>query len=223
MSDTGEILFTPELISDALAELITVHDWLRFAVSKLNQAQVYLGHGTDNPWDEAAALLTHVLFLPPMTDEKLFSVRLTRVERQSFISLLKQRIEQRLPAAYLTHQAYFAGLPFYVDERVLVPRSPIAELIGAKFIRQLGGKTPQHILDLCTGSGCIAIACAYAFAEGGSAFGTNSGSGTSFVYSPAVGYAWSNGLDLGAKYEGLSKDGSNTGYVGLRLAYGFKL
>ncbi|MCS4307483.1 ribosomal protein L3 glutamine methyltransferase [Rheinheimera pacifica] len=164
MSDTGEILFTPELISDAVAELVSVHDWLRFAVSKLNQAQVYLGHGTDNPWDEAAALLTHVLFLPPMTDEKLFPVRLTRVERQSFISLLKQRIEQRLPVAYLTHQAYFAGLPFYVDERVLVPRSPIAELIGAKFIRQLGGKTPKHILDLCTGSGCIAIACAYAFA-----------------------------------------------------------
>lgn len=68
-----------------------------------------------------------------------------------------------------------------------------------------------------TGSG------AYALAEAGAAFGTNSGSGTSFVYSPAVGYAWSNGLDLGAKYEGLSKDGSNTGYVGLRLAYGFKL
>jgi ribosomal protein L3 glutamine methyltransferase len=165
MSDTGEMHFTPELMSDAVAELTTVHDWLRFAVSKLNEAQVYLGHGTDNPWDEAASLLTYVLHLPPLTDEKLFTVRLTRSERQAFFLLLQQRIEQRLPAAYLTHQAYFAGLPFYVDQRVLVPRSPIAELIATKFIRQLNGKTPQHILDLCTGSGCIAIACAYAFVD----------------------------------------------------------
>lgn len=165
MSYTGELLFTPELISDAVAELVTVHDWLRFAVSCMHQTHVYLGHGTDNPWDEAASLLSFVLHLPPMTDEKLFSVRLLRAERQHFISLLQQRIEQRIPAAYLTHQAYFAGLPFYIDERVLVPRSPIAELINDKFTSQLPGKTPKHILDLCTGSGCIAIACAYAFDE----------------------------------------------------------
>lgn len=165
MSDTGELLFTPELISDAVAELLTVHDWLRFAVSCMHQANIYLGHGTDNPWDEASSLLSFVLHLPPITDDKLFAVRLTRAERQSFISVLQQRIEQRIPAAYLTHQAYFAGLPFYVDERVLVPRSPIAELIADKFSRQLAGKTPAHILDLCTGSACIAIACAYAFDE----------------------------------------------------------
>ena len=165
MSDTGELLFTPQLQSDAVAELITVHDWLRFAVSKLNQADVYLGHGTDNPWDEAASLLAFVLHMPPFTDEKLYATRLTRAEREHYISLLQQRIEQRIPSAYLTHQAYFAGLTFYVDERVLVPRSPIAELISEKFIRQLHGKTPQHILDLCTGSACIAIACAYAFDE----------------------------------------------------------
>ncbi|WP_445768112.1 50S ribosomal protein L3 N(5)-glutamine methyltransferase [Rheinheimera sp.] len=165
MSDTGELLFTPQLQSDAVAELVTVHDWLRFAVSKLNQADVYLGHGTDNPWDEAASLLAFVLHMPPFTDEKLYATRLTRAEREHYISLLQQRIEQRIPSAYLTQQAYFAGLTFYVDERVLVPRSPIAELISEKFIRQLHGKTPQHILDLCTGSGCIAIACAYAFDE----------------------------------------------------------
>ncbi|MBU2115284.1 MAG: 50S ribosomal protein L3 N(5)-glutamine methyltransferase [Gammaproteobacteria bacterium] len=165
MSDTGELLFTPQLQSDAVAELVTVHDWLRFAVSKLNQADVYLGHGTDNPWDEAASLLAFVLHMPPFTDEKLYVTRLTRAEREHYISLLQQRIEQRIPSAYLTQQAYFAGLTFYVDERVLVPRSPIAELISEKFIRQLHGKTPQHILDLCTGSGCIAIACAYAFDE----------------------------------------------------------
>ncbi|HSG52523.1 MAG TPA: 50S ribosomal protein L3 N(5)-glutamine methyltransferase, partial [Rheinheimera sp.] len=78
MSDTGEMLFTPELISDAVAELVTVHDWLRFAVSKLNQSEAYLGHGTDNPWDEAALLLCHVLHLPPLTDDKLLSTRLIR-------------------------------------------------------------------------------------------------------------------------------------------------
>ena len=163
MSDTGELLFTPQLQSDAVAELVTVHDWLRFAVSKLNQADVYLGHGTDNPWDEAASLLAFVLHMPPFTDEKLYATRLTRAEREHYISLLQQRIEQRIPSAYLTQQAYFAGLTFYVDERVLVPRSPIAELISEKFIRQLHGKIPQHILDLCTGSGCIAIACAKQF------------------------------------------------------------
>ncbi|QBL09566.1 50S ribosomal protein L3 N(5)-glutamine methyltransferase [Rheinheimera sp. D18] len=165
MSDTDKLLFTPELISDAIAQLTTVHDWLRFAVTKLSQAEVYLGHGTDNPWDEAANLLTYVLHLPPLTDEKLFNTKLIHAEREAFISLLQQRIEQRIPAAYLTQQAYFADLAFYVDERVLVPRSPIAELITNKFMFQLNGKAPKQILDLCTGSGCIAIACAYAFAD----------------------------------------------------------
>lgn len=165
MADSGELLFTAECIADAVTELATVHDWLRYAVSQLNQADVYLGHGTDNPWDEAALLLCHVLHLPPLTDEKLFGVRLTKAERQAFIALLQQRIEQRLPAAYLTNQAYFAGLSFYVDERVLIPRSPIAELIAAKFHQQLNGHPVNNILDLCTGSGCIAIACAYAFEQ----------------------------------------------------------
>lgn len=165
MSDHDNTLFTDTLIFDAINELFTVHDWLRFAVSRMHEAGVYLGHGTDNPWDEAAQLLSHILHLPPITDEKLFNVRLTRAERQAYLTILQQRIEQRVPAAYLTNQAYFAGLPFYVDERVLVPRSPIAELIAEKFARQLNGKTPQRILDLCTGSACIAIACAYAFED----------------------------------------------------------
>ncbi|MDP4528183.1 50S ribosomal protein L3 N(5)-glutamine methyltransferase [Alkalimonas delamerensis] len=158
-------LFSPELAQDALEQLHTVQDWLRFAVSKMNQGDVYLGHGTDNPWDEAASLMSAVLALPPMTDERLFPARLTVREREDFLALLQQRIEQRIPAAYLTQQAYFAGLPFYVDERVLVPRSPIAELIGQSFQQQLKGREPGRILDLCTGSGCIAIACAYQFAE----------------------------------------------------------
>jgi ribosomal protein L3 glutamine methyltransferase len=158
-------MFSESDINEALEALITVHDWLRFAVSRFNEAGVYLGHGTDNPWDEAGALLAHCLFLPPLTDDKLLNVRLTKPERQAFIDLLSQRIELRMPAAYLTHQAYFCNLPFYIDPRVLVPRSPIAELINEKFSRFKLTTAPQRILDLCTGSGCIAIACAYAFPD----------------------------------------------------------
>lgn len=165
MTDYAEHPFSPNLTEQAVTELKTVHDWLRWAVSRFNQGDIYLGHGTDNPWDEAAILLAHILYLPPLTDEKLFSVRLTSSERHAFVELLQKRIEQRIPAAYLTNQAYFAGLPFYVDERVLIPRSPIAELIKAKFEQQLQGKQPKRILDMCTGSACIAIACAYAFPE----------------------------------------------------------
>ncbi|WP_372625983.1 50S ribosomal protein L3 N(5)-glutamine methyltransferase [Arsukibacterium sp.] len=156
-------MFSESDVNEALEALITVHDWLRFAVSRFNESGVYLGHGTDNPWDEAAALLAHCLFLPPLTDDKLLNVRLTKPERRAFIDLLSQRIELRMPAAYLTHQAYFCNLPFYVDQRVLVPRSPIAELINEKFSRLHLASAPERILDLCTGSGCIAIACAYAF------------------------------------------------------------
>ncbi|MCH8537828.1 MAG: 50S ribosomal protein L3 N(5)-glutamine methyltransferase [Alkalimonas sp.] len=158
-------LFEAELIDDAIQNLYTIEDWLRWSVSRLHQSGVFLGHGTDNPWDEAASLLATVLYLPPITDEALFKARLTQQERREFVDLLQQRIEQRIPAAYLTHQAYFAGLPFYVDERVLVPRSPIAELIQQGFSEQLSGRTPERILDLCTGSGCIAVACAYQFPE----------------------------------------------------------
>lgn len=165
MSDHAESFLTAEQAAEAVAELTTVHDWLRWAVSRFNQSEVYLGHGTDNPWDEAAILLAHIMYLPPLTDEKLFSIKLTSSERQAFIELLRQRIDHRVPASYLTRQAYFAGLPFYVDERVLIPRSPIAELIQQKFAGQLKEPNPARILDLCTGSGCIAIACAYAFPE----------------------------------------------------------
>lgn len=166
MSEQSLSPFDPEQLQHSLTDLVTVHDWLRWAVSRLHQASVYFGHGTDNAWDEAAVLLAHVLFLPPLTDDKLLTTKLDRHERAAFVSLLQQRIEQRIPAAYLTQQAYFCNLPFYVDERVLIPRSPIGELITEKFVGLLpANTTPQHILDLCTGSGCIAIACAYAFPE----------------------------------------------------------
>lgn len=166
MSEIAPSPFTPEILNQSYQDLFTVHDWLRWGVSRCHQAGLFFGHGTDNAWDEVAVLLAHVLYLPPLRDNNLLAVRLTLQEKQHFTELLQQRVEQRIPAAYLTQQAYFCDLPFYVDERVLIPRSPIAELIKQGFSKQLSpGQTPQQILDLCTGSGCIAIACALAFPE----------------------------------------------------------
>lgn len=161
MTEPHSYQLTAELIDDAVAELITIHDWLRFAVSQFNAADIYFGHGTDNPWDEAGVLMAHTLHFTHLAEPALIQTRLTRTERRQFVELLQVRIEQRVPAAYLTQHAFFAGLPFYVDERVLVPRSPIAELIVQQFGAWFAVNPPARILDLCTGSGCIAIACAH--------------------------------------------------------------
>ena len=126
--------------------------------------QLFFGHGNANAVEEARALLGHIVQLTPDELVDARHCRLTRDEKSAYLALLKQRIELRKPAAYLIHQAWFAGLPFYVDERVLVPRSPIAELVEQGFQPWLQ-QQPERILDLCTGSGCIAIACAYAFPE----------------------------------------------------------
>lgn len=145
-------------------ELITIRDFLRWGASEFLAAKLYFGHGTDNAFDEAEQLVLHAIHLtPPLADEWLDS-RLTRAERERVLENLQRRIDERIPAAYITGQAWFADLPFVVDERVLVPRSPIAELVKKRFEPWLT-KEPQHILDLCTGSGCIGIACAYAFPD----------------------------------------------------------
>ena len=147
-------------------QLHTIGDYVRFAASEFNQAELYFGHGTDNSWDEAINLVMYVLNLNTELFQQVQLSRLVDEEKIAVIAIIKRRIEEALPAAYLTNQAYFANLPFYVDERVLVPRSPIAELIQNKFSPWLNSDSaPQRILDLCTGSGCIAIACAYAFPE----------------------------------------------------------
>lgn len=143
-------------------ELKTIRDFIRWGASEFNSAKLYFGHGTDNAWDEAEQLVLHAIHLnPPLGDEWL-SARLTLAERVNVIDNILRRINERVPAAYITGQAWFAGLPFVVDERVLVPRSPIAELIGKKFEPWLK-QEPKFILDLCAGSGCIGIACAYKF------------------------------------------------------------
>lgn len=154
-----------DIFQQAVEQLETGLDCLRFAVSRFNEAGLFYGHGTNNSEDEALQLLLFSLHLPYAIDADLLKCKLTQVERKNFIELIKQRIEKRMPAAYLTHSANFAGLEFYVDERVLVPRSPIAELINEQFSPWVGPEQVEKILDLCTGSACIAIACAYAFPE----------------------------------------------------------
>jgi ribosomal protein L3 glutamine methyltransferase len=145
-------------------ELLTLRDFIRWGASEFNAAKLYFGHGTDNAWDEAEQLVLHTIHLQPPLGDEWLSARLTLAERQAIMVNLQRRIDERIPAAYITGQAWFAGMPFVVDERVLVPRSPIGELIQKQFEPWLR-KDPQQILDLCTGSGCIGIACAYAFPD----------------------------------------------------------
>lgn len=146
-------------------ELETVRDYLRWIISRFSEAGLYYGHGTDNAQDEAWYLVCGALKLPFNLDGRLLDGRLTEAERQRLEQLVERRISERVPVAYLVGEAWFAGLPFNVDERVLVPRSPLAELIDVGFQPWLGDVEPEHILDLCTGSGCIGIACAVAFPE----------------------------------------------------------
>ncbi|MDE1461154.1 50S ribosomal protein L3 N(5)-glutamine methyltransferase [Spartinivicinus poritis] len=145
--------------------LSTIRDFIRWAYSRFNQADLFYGHGADNSWDEAVHLVLQSLALPWDIEQPLFDCHLTDDEKQHVASLIHQRIEQRTPTAYLVNQAWFCGLPFYVDERVLVPRSPIAELINNQFRPWLVANSVDRVLDLCAGSGCIGIASAYAFPD----------------------------------------------------------
>ncbi len=147
------------------SELSTLRDFLRWTISRFNEAGLFYGHGTDNAWDEALALILHTLHLPHDVNPLLLDAKLTQAERETLYQLIQRRINERIPLAYLTHEAWFAQLPFYVDERVLIPRSPIAELIETQFQPWINAESIHKILDLGTGSGCIAIACAHYFPE----------------------------------------------------------
>jgi len=146
-------------------ELVTVLDFLRFSLSCAIEAQLYYGHGTDNAWDDVRSLILRSLSLPYDVEPSLLNSRLTQSERKHLCQQLEKRINHRVPVPYLIKEAYFYDLPFYVDERVLIPRSPIAELIHEHFSPWIEEDSVHQILDLCTGSGCIAIACCYAFPD----------------------------------------------------------
>jgi ribosomal protein L3 glutamine methyltransferase len=151
--------------SEVLTTLSTLRDYIRWAASRFTQARVSFGHGTVTALDEAAALILHTVYQPYNLAEAYMDTVLTMNERQAVIDIIDRRINERIPAAYLTNEAIFAGLSFYVDHRVLVPRSPIAELIEQRFSPWIDEDQVGRILDLCTGSGCIAVACAYAFPD----------------------------------------------------------
>lgn len=153
-------------MSELLDDLHTLRDWLRWGTSRFNEAKLFFGHGCDNAHDEAAWLILHALHLPPDRLDPYLDARLTRHERLAVLELLQQRIARRLPAAYLTHEAWQAGLRFYVDERVLVPRSYFADLLVDGFAPWVDDPYAiEDALDLCTGSGCLAILMAHAFPQ----------------------------------------------------------
>lgn len=150
---------------EVLAALTTIRDYIRWGASRFTEAKICFGHGSVTALDEAAAMVLHTIHQPYNLAESYLESVLTLKERQAVVDIIDRRIKERKPAAYLTHEAIFAGLAFYVDERVLVPRSPIAELIEQRFAPWVDEEQVGHILDLCTGSACIAIACAYAFPD----------------------------------------------------------
>lgn len=150
--------------STAKAELITVRDYLRYAVSRFTAAQLFFGHGSDNAWDEAVYLTLHTLSLPLDRLEPFLDARLLPHEREALLDIYRRRCEDRLPAAYLTHEAWLGEHRFYVDDRVIVPRSFIAELLDDQLAPWIDDPWAiESALDLCTGSGCLAILTALAF------------------------------------------------------------
>lgn len=173
----------PEVLAEAARHLDTIRDFIRFGVTAMRNYEVHLGQGTEDFFAESAALVLQSLSLEWSADEQILDARLLPSEKQRIVDLLERRINERTPLGYLLNLSYFAGQPYYVDERVLIPRSPMAELIDNQFSpyfsnglsRAQGGVNqlphndhpiePVRMLDLCTGSGCIAIALAYAFPD----------------------------------------------------------
>ncbi|WP_019555861.1 50S ribosomal protein L3 N(5)-glutamine methyltransferase [Thiomicrorhabdus arctica] len=143
--------------------LESITDFVRWGGSIFAKAELYFGHGTDNAFDESKVLVFYALNLPMIIPENYWLSRLTTQEKQAVTELFRRRIENRKPAAYLTGEAWFAGIRFKVNESTLVPRSPIAELINQKYEPWVNPETVSHVLDLCTGSGCIGIASLQAF------------------------------------------------------------
>lgn len=155
-----------KLIDGSREALQSVRDLIRYAVSRFNEQKLFFGHGSDNAWDEAVYLVLHALHLPPDQLEPFMDARVLPSEREAALSLIDLRCEHRLPAPYLTHEAWLQGYTFHVDQRVIVPRSPIAELLMNQLSPWIADPFEiTGILDLCTGSGCLAIIAAHQFPE----------------------------------------------------------
>jgi len=146
-------------------ELATVRDWLRYAVSRFTAAGLVFGHGSENAYDEAAYLILHTLHLPIDTLEPFMDARLLPEEVAAVLKVIERRAVDRVPAAYITHEAFMHGMRFYVDERVIVPRSYIGEMMAKGLLSDLevDFQAAESVLDLCTGSGCLAILAASQF------------------------------------------------------------
>jgi len=156
---------TPNNIhTTASTELLTIRDWLRYAVSQFEASDIFYGHGTDNAYDEAVWLVMSALHLPMDTLNNFFDARITIAERSKLSQLLEQRISSHTPTAYLVKEAWLQGLKFFVDERVLVPRSFIAELLNDDLSPWIEyPELVESAADICTGSGCLGIMLASAF------------------------------------------------------------
>jgi ribosomal protein L3 glutamine methyltransferase len=145
-------------------ELLTVRDLVRYGVSSLNAGKVSFGHGSDNAWDEAVYLVLHALHLPPDTLDPFLDARVLKTEREQVLGMIERRVRERVPAPYLTNEAWLRGHRFYVDNRVIVPRSPIAELLDESLSPWVADpEAVENVLDMCTGSGCLAVLSALAF------------------------------------------------------------
>lgn len=149
-------------LNAAPLELVNLRDLLRWGFTQFNKADLFYGHGTDNAWDEIIYLILASLKLGPTLNPAFLAARLTLAERRLLVERIRQRVNERIPSAYLVNEARFAGLSFFIDTRVLIPRSPMAELIEQQFSPWIREARINTILDIGTGSGCIAIACAYA-------------------------------------------------------------
>lgn len=150
-------------MQDPIPDVVTLRDLVLWGEKHFTESELWFGHGMENALDESAYLVGHALGLPLDYEGIDVDQPLDSEDKLKALALLMARLERRVPAAYITHEAWFAGMSFYVDGRVLVPRSPIAELIEVGFEPWQGGRPVKRVLDLCTGSGCIAIACASIF------------------------------------------------------------